>query len=157
MTLPSSADVLGPFLHLSLLLRLGGGRKLQHRCVLTFLKMGQKNLLAVQHFKDIVMNIRLVFVLLPEDGCREPALNAVAFARDPTKLDGLSKASSVPGRIQTAVASPIGSSTDLNPMVPRPKLWLTNLSATTAGRDLACWRLKSHMVGSPFPGLGCGE
>jgi hypothetical protein len=31
-----------------------------------------------------------------------------------------------------------GSSTDLNPMVPRPKLWLTNLSATTAGRDLAC-------------------
>jgi hypothetical protein len=89
MTLPSSADVLGPFLLLGLLLRLGGGRKLQHRCVLTFLKMGQKNLLAVWHFKDIVMNIRLVLVLLPEDGCREPALNAVAFARDPTKLDGL--------------------------------------------------------------------
>ena len=83
MTLPSSADVLGPFLLLGLLLRLGGGRKLQHRCVLTFLKMGQKNLLAVWHFKDIVMNIRLVLVLLPEDGCREPALNAVAFARDP--------------------------------------------------------------------------
>ena len=82
MTLPSSADVLGPFLLLGLLLRLGGGRKLQHRCVLTFLKMGQKNLLAVRHFKDIVMNIRLVLVLLPEDGCREPALNAVAFARD---------------------------------------------------------------------------
>ena len=43
MTFPSSADVLGPFLLLGLLLRLGGGRKLQHRCVLTFLKMGQKN------------------------------------------------------------------------------------------------------------------
>ena len=35
------------------------------------------------------MNIRLVLVLLPENGCREPALNAVAFARDPTKLDEL--------------------------------------------------------------------
>src|SRR5262249_33929718 len=56
--------------------------------------------------------------------------------------------SSVPGRIQTAVASPIGSSTDLNPTVPRPKLWLTNLSPTTAGRDFACCRLKSHMVGT---------
>src|SRR6516225_11148659 len=69
---------------------------------------------------------------------------------DHRSLMGLSNASSVPGRIQTAVASPIGSSTDLNPMVPRPKLWLTNLSATTAGRDLACWRLKSHMVRDPF-------
>jgi hypothetical protein len=34
--------------------------------------------------------------------------------------------------------------------VPRPKLWLTNLSATTAGRDLACCRLKSHIVRAPF-------
>jgi hypothetical protein len=41
---------------------------------------------------------------------------------------GLSKASSVPGRIQTAVASPIGSSTDLNPTVPRP----TDLEAVSA-------------------------
>src|SRR5215471_9503386 len=74
----------------------------------------------------------------------------VPSSRDQRSLIGLSKASSVPGRMQTAVASPIGSSTDLNPMVPRPKLWLTNLSATTAGRDLACWRLKSHMVRDPF-------
>src|ERR1700746_3189892 len=65
-------------------------------------------------------------------------------------LMGLSNASSVPGRIQTAVASPIGSSTDLNPTVPRPKLLLTHLSATTGGRDLACCRLKSHIVRAPF-------
>src|SRR5436190_19716241 len=69
---------------------------------------------------------------------------------DQRSLMGLSKASSAPGRIQTAVASPIGSSTDLNPTVPRPKLWLTNLSPTTAGRDFACCRLKSHMLGTPL-------
>src|SRR6201997_5575070 len=73
----------------------------------------------------------------------------LASSEDQRSLMDLSKVSSVPGRIQTAVASPIGSSTGLNPTVPRPKLWLTNLSATTAGRDLACWRLKSHMV-KPF-------
>jgi hypothetical protein len=84
-----SADVLGPPLLLGLFLGLWGGRKLQHRRSLTFLELGQKKLLAVRHFKDIVMDIRLILVPLPEDGSREPALDAVAFARDPTKLDGL--------------------------------------------------------------------
>jgi hypothetical protein len=58
------------------------------RLILTFLKKGQKNLLAVRHFKDIVMDIRLVLVPLPENGSREPALDAPAFVRGPTKLDG---------------------------------------------------------------------
>jgi hypothetical protein len=35
-------------------------------------------------------------------------------------------------------------------------LWLTSLSATTAGRDLACCKLKSHIV-VPFFGSGCGD
>ena len=51
-----SADVLGPLLLLGLLLCLGGGWELQHCCVLTFRKFGQKDLLTVRHFKDIVMH-----------------------------------------------------------------------------------------------------
>ena len=84
-----SADVLGPPLLFGLLLRLGVGWKLQHCCVLTFLKMSQKNLLAVGHLEDIVMDTRLVLVLLAEDGSREPALNAPVFVTGPSELDGL--------------------------------------------------------------------
>jgi hypothetical protein len=53
---------------------------------LTFRKFGQKDLLTVRHFKDIVMDIRLVLVPLPKDGSREPALDAVAFVARPTMM-----------------------------------------------------------------------
>ena len=90
-TLPLSASELGPLLLLGFLFRPGRGWKLQHCCILTSLKMGQKNLLAVRHFKDIMMDIRLVLVPLPEDSGREPALDALAFVRGPAKLNGLVK------------------------------------------------------------------
>src|SRR6516162_10417421 len=83
-----SADVLGPLLLLGLLLCLGGGWELQHCCVLTFRKCGKKNLLTVRHFKDIVVDIWLVFILFSEDGGRELALDALTFNMGPTKLDG---------------------------------------------------------------------
>jgi hypothetical protein len=83
-----SADVLGPLLLLGLLLCLGDGWELQHRCILTFRKFGQKNLLTVRHFKDIVMDIWLVLVLLSKDGGRELALDALTFNMGLTKLDG---------------------------------------------------------------------
>jgi len=55
------------------LLRCGFGivarrrRQLQHRRGLAFLDMCQKNPLAVRHFQDIVMYVRLILVALPED------------------------------------------------------------------------------------------
>src|SRR6266481_8642793 len=52
------------------------------------------------------------------------------------------KASSVPGRMHTAV---VGSSGAANPRVPVLKLTVLSLSPTLAGRDLTWWRLKSHM------------
>ena len=57
----------GPRLLLGFPFRPGSCGKLQHRCGLAFLKMGQKNLLAVRHFQDIVMDAWLVLVPLPED------------------------------------------------------------------------------------------
>ena len=145
-----SADVLGPLLLLGLRLCLGGGWELQHCCVLTFGEFGQKDLLTVRHLKDIVVDIRFVLVLLSENGGRELALDALAIDMGPTKLDGF-------------VERKLGARKDTNRRrvtyrivnrfeseVPRPKLWLTNLSATTAGRDLACCRLKSHIVRAPF-------
>src|SRR5260221_2373219 len=53
------------------------------------------------------------------------------------------KASSVPGRMQTAV---VESSGVANPRVPVLKLWVVSLSPTFAGRDLTLCRLKSHMA-----------
>src|SRR5215510_15396489 len=53
------------------------------------------------------------------------------------------KASSVPGRMQTAV---VGSSGAANPRVPVLKLRVLSLSPTFAGRDLTWCRLKSHMA-----------
>jgi len=52
------------------------------------------------------------------------------------------KASSVPGRMHTAV---VESSGVANPRVPVLKLTVLSLSPTLAGRDLTWWRLKSHM------------
>ena len=82
------------------------------------------------------MDIRLVLVPLPKDRGREP-FDALGLVGGPAKLDGLVEGKLGAGK-DTKVASLIGSSTGLNPTVPRPKLWLTSLSATTAGRDLAC-------------------
>src|SRR6516162_5646067 len=52
------------------------------------------------------------------------------------------KASSVPGRMHTAVVESSGAA---NPRVPVLKLTVLSLSPTLAGRDLTWWRLKSHM------------
>src|SRR6516164_2523924 len=53
------------------------------------------------------------------------------------------KASSVPGRMQTAVVESSGAA---NPRVPVLKLRVVSLSPTFAGRDLTWCRLKSHMA-----------
>src|SRR5271155_2455106 len=65
-------------------------------------------------------------------------------AKGPTmnKPTALEKASSVPGRRQTAV---LGSSGAANPRVPVPKFRVVSLSPTLAGRDRADCKLKSHM------------
>jgi hypothetical protein len=52
------------------------------------------------------------------------------------------KASSVPGRMHTAVVESSGAA---NPRVPVLKLTVLSLSPTLAGRDLTWWRLKSQM------------
>src|SRR4029453_6255048 len=52
-------------------------------------------------------------------------------------------ASSVPGRMHTAVVESSGAA---NPRVPVLKLTVLSLSPTLAGRDLTWWRLKSHMA-----------
>src|SRR5207244_4909386 len=53
------------------------------------------------------------------------------------------KASSVPGRMQTAVVESSGAA---NPHVPVLKLRVVSLSPTFAGRDLTWCKLKSHMA-----------
>src|SRR4029453_11294240 len=53
------------------------------------------------------------------------------------------KASSVPGRMHTAVVESSGAA---NPRVPVLKLKVLSLSPTLAGRDLTWWRLKSHIA-----------
>src|SRR5271156_6574629 len=58
------------------------------------------------------------------------------------KATSFEKASSVPGRRQTAV---LGFSGAANPRVPVPKLRVVSLSPTVAGRDRADCKLKSHM------------
>src|SRR5437588_3907368 len=83
-----SAGVRGPLLLVGFLLCPGSRGKLQHRCGLAFLERGQKNLLAVRHFQDIVMDIRLVLVPLPEDRGRE-CFDALGLVAGPAKLDGL--------------------------------------------------------------------
>jgi hypothetical protein len=57
--------------------------------MLTFLKIGQKNLLARRHFKDIVMGERPILVGLSKDGDRKPAIDASVYAISTTKRDGL--------------------------------------------------------------------
>src|SRR6266516_3129604 len=53
------------------------------------------------------------------------------------------KASSVPGRMHTAVVESYGAA---NPRVPVLNLTVLSFSPTLAGRDLTWWRLKSHMA-----------
>jgi len=137
MTVPSSANVHGPRLLFGLLLRLGSGRKLQHCRILTFLKLGQKNLLTVWHFKDIVMNIRLVLVLLPEDSGREPALDAVAFARDPTKPDGF-------------VESKLGAGNDTNRRCVTDRI-VNRFESNSAASEIVAYQFVGHDCGA---GLG---
>ena len=84
-----SADVLGPLLLVGFRFGLGSGWKLQDCCILTFLEMSQKHLLAVWHFKHIVMDVRLILGPLPEDSRRELVLEPLALVIGPTKLYGL--------------------------------------------------------------------
>src|SRR5215510_7960790 len=63
--------------------------------------------------------------------------------RDDAHITSAEKASSVPGRMQTAVVESSGAA---NPHVPVMKLWVVSLSPTVAGRDLTLCRLKSHMA-----------
>src|SRR5258708_34945395 len=63
--------------------------------------------------------------------------------RDDAHITSAEKASSVPGRMQTAVVESSGAA---NPHVPVMKLWVVSLSPTFAGRDLTLCRLKSHMA-----------
>src|SRR5215471_5652823 len=61
--------------------------------------------------------------------------------RNDAHITSAEKASSVPGRMQTAVVESAA-----NPHVPVLKLWVVSLSPTFAGRDLTLCRLKSHMA-----------
>src|SRR6266700_943878 len=67
--------------------------------------------------------------------------------RDDAHITSAEKASSVPGRMQTAVVESSGAA---NPHVPVLKLWVVSLSPTFAGRDLTLCRLKSHMAEELF-------
>ena len=95
--------------------------------------------LPVRKFQRIVMRSRVVLVDLPEDGRR--VMNCIAF--QPSTLRGrqltsLAKASSVPGRTQTAVLASSGAA---NPLVPVLKWCVVSLSPTLAGRDLTLCKL----------------
>src|SRR5436190_19699930 len=56
------------------------------------------------------------------------------------------KASSVPGRMHTAIDESSGAA---NPRVPALKLCVVSLSPTLAGRDFTLCKLKSHMAEAP--------
>lgn len=83
----ASAGVFGALLLFGFRFGARRGRELQHRCLLAFFELRQQNLLAVRHFQDIVMDMRLVLVALPEDRGGE-----LAFAEavgGPAQLDWL--------------------------------------------------------------------
>jgi hypothetical protein len=69
-----SADVLGPLLLVGFLFGLGSGWKLQDCCILTFLEMSQKHLLAVWH--TLVLGDRVVEIAhLANQGASRTSLN----------------------------------------------------------------------------------
>jgi len=80
-----------------------------------------------------MMRPRLFLVDLPKDchGLSDVSALAVTIPAM-VKATSLLKASSVPGRRQTAI---LGSSGAANPRVPVPKLRVVSLSPTFAGRD----------------------
>lgn len=83
----ASAGVFGALLLFGFRFGARRGRELQHRCLLAFFELRQQNLLAVRHFQDIVMDMWLVLVALPEDRSGE-----LAFAEavgGPAQLDWL--------------------------------------------------------------------
>ncbi len=93
-------------------------RKLKHRCLLTLEHVRQENRGAVRKFEGVMMHPRLVLVDLPKD-CR-PVVYRFRPPRGEAKGVGLNftsseKASSVPGRMQTAVVESSGAA---NPRVP---------------------------------------
>jgi len=81
-----SAGVFGPLLLFGFGFCPRSRRKLKHCCSLAFLKLGQKDLLAVRQFQDIVMDAWLVLVPLPEDRGRKLRL-ARAVVGGPAQLD----------------------------------------------------------------------
>jgi len=78
----------GALLLLGFQFRLGSGRELQHGCGLAFFEMGEKDLLAVRHFQDIVMHARRVLVPLPEDRGGE-GFDALGLVGGPAELERL--------------------------------------------------------------------
>jgi hypothetical protein len=103
-------------------LRLGCGSrlcgKLEHPCLLPFNHVSQAHGLPVWKFQRIVMRSPVVLVDLPKNGGRV----MTTFAFQPNNPRGLhlhliavAKASSVPGRTQTAVLASPGAA---NPIVP---------------------------------------
>ena len=134
-----SADVRHPFLGLCLGCGSGLRRKLEHCCFLTFNQVSQEHDLPVWKLQRIMMRSRLILVDLPEDGRR--VIDCFQFQpKNPLGryLTSLAKASSVPGRTQTAVLASPGAA---NPRVPVLKLWVVSLSPTLAGRDFTLCKL----------------
>jgi hypothetical protein len=118
-------------------------RELKYRCFLTIAKHGQQDDTPIGEFERVMMRPLLVLVDLTKDRRVCPVVSS-ADAKGPAvvKTTSLEKASSVPGRTQTATA---GSSGAANPRVPVPKLRVVRSSPTLAGRDPADCKLKSHM------------
>jgi hypothetical protein len=116
--------------------------KLKHRCLLTLMQVRQENKRAIRKFECVVMHLWYVLVDLSKDR-RSGAYCSPARETERRTYHLREKASSVPGRMQTAVVESSGAA---NPHVPVLKLWVVSLSPTFAGRDLTLCRLKSHMA-----------
>ena len=118
----------------------GLGRKLKHRGFLAFDELGQENRVPVGKFECIMMHPWLVLVHLPEDRrlVADRSSRPIPESRMPANAGSCEKASSVPGRTQTAVVTSSGAA---NPFVPVPKLRVVSLSPTLAERDFTCCRL----------------
>ena len=115
-TVCKSTDVRNPFLGFDFRRCNRLRRKLKHRCFLTLQQVSQQHHLPVRKFQRIMMSSRVVLVDLPKDGCR-----VIEHLALPPKQPAWAtpyrsgKASSVPGRTQTAVLASSGAA---NPLVP---------------------------------------
>jgi hypothetical protein len=94
------------------------GWKLEHCCLLTPNQRSQERNPTVWKLQRIMMCTPVILVDLPEDSC--PVIEGNIFpAEEPARGYCAAKASSVPGRTQTAMFSSSGAA---NPIVPVVKL-----------------------------------